>query len=359
MEKILSPKEKYDLITDRLQEILGTNELQEILKNASPSIYFGTSTTGKPHLAYLIPLLKIADFIKAGCQVKILFADLHAMLDNLKTTPELLEYRCQYYEKIIKSVLRRLNINLDNLVFVRGTSFQLSPKYTMDLYRLTTITNLHTAQKAGAEVVKSSENPKMGGLLYPLLQALDEEYLDTAVQIGGIDQRKIFTLAQEILPQIGYKKRIHLMNPMLTAIDAQPPSNTEQNIADTKMSSSNTNSKIDFLDSRNEIKKKINRAYCLEGDISFNPLMELARMVIYPLLKNQNIASFKINRNEKYGGVLEYAKYADLELDFVEKRLHPQDLKIGIIDAINDFLDPIRQEFSSREMQQLIRKAYP
>jgi len=46
------------------------------------------------------------------------------------------------------------------------------------------------------------------------LQALDEEYLKVDAQFGGVDQRKIFTLSEKYLPQLGYTKRIHLMNPM-------------------------------------------------------------------------------------------------------------------------------------------------
>jgi hypothetical protein len=48
----------------------------------------------------------------------------------------------------------------------------------------------------------------------PGLQALDEEYLHVDAQFGGVDQRKIFTFAEKYLPQLGYAKRIHLMNPM-------------------------------------------------------------------------------------------------------------------------------------------------
>lgn len=50
--------------------------------------------------------------------------------------------------------------------------------------------------------------------MYLGLQALDEEYLGVDAQFGGVDQRKIFTLAEKYLPQLGYAKRIHLMNPM-------------------------------------------------------------------------------------------------------------------------------------------------
>ncbi len=72
----------------------------------------------------------------------------------------------------------------------------------------------HDAKKAGAEVVKQVSHPLLSGLLYPGLQALDEEYLKVDCQFGGVDQRKIFTFAEKYMPQLGYEKRIHLMNPM-------------------------------------------------------------------------------------------------------------------------------------------------
>lgn len=53
------------------------------------------------------------------------------------------------------------------------------------------------------------------------LQALDEEYLKVDAQFGGVDQRKIFTYADKYLPQLGYSKRAHLMNPMSRKISEQ------------------------------------------------------------------------------------------------------------------------------------------
>lgn len=84
----------------------------------------------------------------------------------------------------------------------------------MDVYRLSSLITQHDARKAGAEVVKQVEYPLLSGLLYPGLQALDEEYLKVDAQFGGVDQRKIFTFAEKYMPQLGYQKRIHLMNAM-------------------------------------------------------------------------------------------------------------------------------------------------
>lgn len=56
-------------------------------------------------------------------------------------------------------------------------------------------------------MVKASKSPLLSGMLYPLLQALDEEYLKVDAQFGGVDQRKIFTFAEEYMPKVGYAKR--------------------------------------------------------------------------------------------------------------------------------------------------------
>ncbi len=59
-------------------------------------------------------------------QVTILFADLHAYLDNMKAPWELLAHRTTYYEKVIKAMLTSIGVPLDKLRFVRGTDYQLS-----------------------------------------------------------------------------------------------------------------------------------------------------------------------------------------------------------------------------------------
>ena len=128
----------------------------------------------------------------------ILFADLHGYLDNMKAPWELLEQRAKYYAWVIKAMLKSLNVPLEKLRFVKGTEYQLSQEYTLDVYRISSLVTEHDAKKAGADVVKQVASPLLSGLLYPCLQALDEKYLGVDAQFGGIDQRKIFTLAEKV-----------------------------------------------------------------------------------------------------------------------------------------------------------------
>lgn len=59
----------YVLIFGTTQEVLGEEKLKQVLQERELRVYWGTATTGKPHVAYFVPMSKIADFLKAGCEV--------------------------------------------------------------------------------------------------------------------------------------------------------------------------------------------------------------------------------------------------------------------------------------------------
>ncbi len=62
----LTPEQeaKYELITRDLEEIVGENDFRSILKEGRDvRIYWGTATTGKPHLGYFVPIYKLSDFL--------------------------------------------------------------------------------------------------------------------------------------------------------------------------------------------------------------------------------------------------------------------------------------------------------
>uniref|UniRef100_A0AAQ4R4Q3 Tyrosine--tRNA ligase n=1 Tax=Gasterosteus aculeatus aculeatus TaxID=481459 RepID=A0AAQ4R4Q3_GASAC len=280
--------------------------------------------------------------ITRNLQVTILFADLHAFLDNMKAPWELLELRVKYYEQVIKAMLESIGVPLDKLKFVKGTEFQLSREYTLDVYRLSSMVTEHDAKKAGAEVVKQVEHPLLSGLLYPGLQALDEEYLKVDAQFGGVDQRKIFTLAEKYLPSLGYAKRSHLMNPMVPGLTGS------------KMSSSEEESKIDLLDSAGDVKKKLKKAFCEPGNIDNNGVLSFVKHVVFPLR-----GEFSIKRDAKWGGDKIYTAFEEVEKDFAEESVHPGDLKASVEVVLNQLLEPIRKKFESPELRKLTNTAYP
>lgn len=329
---------RYELITRNLQEVVGENELKKLLDEGKEiSVYWGTMPTGSISIAYFFPMMKIADFLKAGLKVKILNADLHAALDGVPW--EILEKRYDYYCKAITLILETIGVDLKKLEFVKGSDFQLKPNYFNDLLKLSTMTTINEAKHAAAEVVKFGDSPKLSGVIYPLMQALDEEYLGVDAQFGGTDQRKIMVYAREYLPKLGYKPRIELMNPLIRGLVGE------------KMSSSIASSKIDLLDSEEEVKKKINKADCVEGD-SNNGITALARYLIL-VLKNDSGEKFVIERPEKFGGNVSYDSYEKLEKDFTEKKLHPMDLKNAVAKELNNLLKRFREDKKIHELHKL------
>lgn len=335
-------EEKIKLITRNLQEVIGEEKLRSILKERDLKIYWGTATTGKPHVAYFVPMSKIADFLKAQCEVTILLADVHACLDNMKATWELVCYRTDYYENVIKSMLKSIGVPLDKLRFIRGTEFQLSKQYTEDMYRLSSLATEHDAKKAGAEVVKQVDDPLLSGLLYPGLQALDEEHLKVDAQFGGVDQRKIFVYAEKYLPmpEMGYTKRIHLMNPMVPGLTGG------------KMSASEEDSKIDLLDSSESVTKKLQRAFCEAGNTD-NGVLAFIKYVLFPLNED---SGFSV---EKGNVQLTFSKYSELEEAFLKQEVDPDSLKRSVERYLNKLLDPIRKDFDSEANRKLTMDAYP
>lgn len=388
---------KYSLITRNLKEIIGEENIKGILEKEQFKLYWGTAPTGRIHIGYFVPFLKIADFLDAGCNVKILIADLHAYLDNMKSSIDQLENRCIYYKNMIMVALGSLGVNTSNLEFINGTSYQLSKEYTMDVYKMNSMLTVNTAKRGGAEVVKYSDNPLMTGLLYPSLQALDEHYLDVHGELGGYDQRKIFGLANNYMPKLGYKKCIYFMNDMVPGLRFEKmvsdnnntndqeynddnmlkykleeilnnPQNirnklteilktNDENLFSNKMSSSNNDTKIDLLDEPNVIKKKINQVYCLPIDDDDNSLMPLLEKIIFPVLYRKNI-NFIVKRKEKFGGNIEYNNFLKLKNDYRDGILHPGDLKPAVIDSINFILNPIREQFNDIILKNIVKKAY-
>lgn len=340
-----STDDKVAVVVRNLQEVLGQDRLHEIMAERDLKIYWGTATTGKPHVGYFVPMSKIADFLKAGCEVTVLFADLHAYLDNMKAPWDLLALRTNYYEQIIKSMLKSIGVAIDKLKFVRGTDYQLSKDYTLDVYRLSSLITEHDARKAGAEVVKQVEHPLLSGLLYPGLQVLDEEYLKVDAQFGGVDQRKIFTFAEKYLPQLGYQKRIHLMNPMVPGLTGS------------KMSSSEDESKIDLLDSPAEIRKKLKKAFCEPGNVNDNGVLAFVKHVLFALVAADE--GLHVVRPADFGGNVTFYEYQTLENAFVNQELHPGDLKNAVEKYLNRLLEPIRRDFSDPKLKKLTENAYP
>jgi len=334
-------KERFELIKRNTAEILTEDELRGLLKKKKkPVIYLGTAITGTPHIGYFFPVLKMADFLRAGMKVKFLLADLHGALDNCPWN--ILEKRYKYYQEIIPLMFKAIGANTKNFEFVKGSEVQLDKKYFLDVLKMSTKTLIKEATKAASEVVKLGDNPKLGGIIYPIMQSLDEEYLGVDAQFGGLDQRKILVFARENLPKVGYKSRVEIMVPMIPGLIGK------------KMSASDEKSKVDLLDSEADVNKKLRSAEFVSGD-SDNGVMAFLKYVIMTL-KGDKKEKFVVFRDKKFGGDLVYSNYSDVEADVRSKKVHPLDLKNAVALEINNLLKDFRKK--EKELKKFQKQAY-
>lgn len=334
--------EKIKLVKRNTVEIIGEEDLKRLLEEKrEPVCYLGTAPTGVPHVGYFIWGLKIADLLRAGFKVKILLADLHAAMDN--TPWDVLDKRYEFYSKLIPLMIKAMGADIKKLEFVKGSSFQLNKSYVIDLFKLSSLVPFNDCHRAASEVVKMGDSPKLSGYIYPLMQAIDEEYLKVDMQIGGTDQRKILVLARERLPQLGYKKRIELMNPLLPGLIGE------------KMSSSIEGSKISLLDNEKKISKKLKSADFVEGN-SENGIMAFLENILFTLKKDRG-EKLIIERPEKFGGNLEFEDYDSLEKAVIKKTVHPLDIKNTVAKEISLLLSGINKK--REELEKLFDEAYP
>ncbi|MDH5665270.1 MAG: tyrosine--tRNA ligase, partial [Nitrosopumilus sp.] len=103
-----------------------------------------------------------------------------------------------------------------------------------------------------------------------------------------------------------------------------------------------------------EITKKISKAWCEEANIENNPLLEISKTVIF-----HEFDEIKVERPEKFGGNVSYTNYKQLEKDFVEKKLHPEDLKQTVGNYLVKVISPIREKLNlNDELSEAIKKSF-
>lgn len=199
--------ERRALVARYTEEVVTEEELDDVLSRDNPTAYIGYAPTGEMHIGHYTTIRKLADFIRAGVDVTVLIADLHAHLDDEKSPFDLLDARSRYYQTAIEAMIETAGASAESVTFVRGRDFELDAEYSLELLRMAAETTISRAQRAGSEVVRQSENPKLGGLIYPLMQSLDVAALDADIAYGGIDQRGIYMLSRESSPRKGTKSR--------------------------------------------------------------------------------------------------------------------------------------------------------
>lgn len=127
--------------------------------------------------------------------------------------------------------------------------------------------------------------------------------------------------------------------------------NTPERMISMKMSKSKPDTAIFMTDSAEEVQRKIMKAYCPEGIVDDNPVLDYCKQIIFnahylkrsqPLLQN---GVFEIKRKAEFGGDISFASYKELETAYEKKEVYPLDLKNTVVEYLNALLQPVRDHF--------------
>ena len=314
-------EERVRLITRNAVEVVTEEELRRMLeKKDKPRAYVGYEPSGEIHLGHMMTVNKLIDLQNAGFEVIVLLADVHAYL-NEKGEFEEIEEIAEYNRRAFIA----LGLDESRAKFVLGSEYQLSREYMLDVLKMARMTTLNRARRSMDEVSRRKEDPVVSQMIYPLMQALDIAHLGVDLAVGGIDQRKIHMLARENLPRLGYRAPVCLHTPILLGLDGK------------KMSSSKGNY-ISVRDSEEEVVRKLRKAYCPARQVEDNPVMEIMKYHVFPRFEK-----VVVERDEKFGGDVEYSSFEELARDFESGNLHPADLKAAAAKYLNKLLENPRK----------------
>jgi len=336
---------KIELIKDFAEEIVTEDELRNLFETKShPVAYDGFEPSGIAPIHFgLLRAINLEKMLKAGIKFKLYLADYFAFLNNkLGGNLENIRTAGKYFIEVWKAC----GIDTKKVEIVWAKDIMDGLDYWDKTLRIAKHISLERDKRAITIMGrKQGEKLSVGQLFYPTMQVTDIFYLGVDICQLGMDQRRANMLARDVAEKLKWKKPVAVHHHILLGLQGlRKKSTQEETLIASKMSKSDPKSCIYMHDSYEELKKKINRAFCPEKQEEGNPLLEYCKYIIFKKVK-----SMKIERPLKFGGDVEYASYNELRDDFVAGKLHPADLKIGVANELEKMIKPVREYFEKNK----------
>ena len=341
--------ERLELVTRGASEVITRAELEALLEaEVSPHAYWGFECSGPMHIGMgLVCGQKMLDMVKAGFRFTILLADWHSWINNkLGGDMEAIRLVGRYFRECFEA----LGLRGPRVHYVWASDVVSDAEYWRKVISVAKAVTLRRVRRALPIMGRSLDatDVEAAWLFYPCMQAADIFQLDVDVACAGIDQRKVHMLARDAAEKLGWRKPVCLHMPLLMGL-AGPRAGVEGVFDEderlnkrikSKMSKSVPGGCIYVHDGPEDIKAKLRRAYCPAKQVEDNPVLEIARLIVFPAL-----GRLDVDRPERYGGPVSYDSYMELARDFASGELHPLDLKNALAEALAEILRPVREHF--------------
>ncbi len=352
-------EERLSLIRQVGEEIINEEELKKLLESSEELIaYDGFEPSGQIHIAQgLLRAINVNKMTKAGIKFKMLVADWHAMANN-KMGGDL--EKIQTVGKYFIEVWKASGMDLSKVEFVWASDLVKDPNYWQLVIKIGRSNALRRFIRTAEIMGREESLDKLTGamIIYSCMQCADIFYLGAKICQLGMDQRKVNMLAREIGPGLGFWKPVVVSHHMLMGLqkkseirnskfetDNKTLNSKIQRTIQLKMSKSIPDSAIFMTDTREDIERKIMKAYCPEGVVEDNPILEYYKYIVFESFDRLGINEVKVERPEKFGGDVSFKTYQELEENFVKKLIHPMDLKTQLAKLLDQLIEPVRLHF--------------
>jgi len=337
---------KIQLIKEVGEEIITEKELRELFQtNNNPIAYDGFEPSGMAHLPFgVYRAMNINSLIKAGVKFKLYIADWFAWINNkMGGDLEKIKIVGNYFIEVWKAA----GVDMRNVEIIWNSDVVKDHEYWKKVILIAKNTTVNRAERCLTIMGrKKGEMKETAQFFYPMMQTADIFHLKADICQLGLDQRRANMLAREIGPKLGWWKPVVVSHHMLMGLEGvKTPEGYDENKKmdveiSSKMSKSKPESCIYVHDSKEEIKRKINRAFCPEKIVENNPILDYSKHIIFRKFK-----TMKIERPSKFGGDIEVERYEELEKLYREGKIHPLDLKNAVSNYLNEVIKPIREHF--------------
>ncbi|MHA1267628.1 MAG: tyrosine--tRNA ligase [Candidatus Helarchaeota archaeon] len=329
------------------EEIITEQELRELFETKEhPIAYNGFEPSGMMHLGTgLLSGLKMKDLIEAGVRYRVLLADWHAFLNkklegNMKKIKQVAEYFKKGWEAL----------GVNGIEYIYASDLIEKTEYWETVLRIAThkkatFNRVRRCLPIMGRVADTYEGVSISYFIYPLMQCADIFQLEVDIAQLGIDQRNVNMFAREIGPGLGYWKPVAVHHHLLMGLQKTERMGYDTDSAidaeiSMKQSKSRPDSAIFITDPESEIRRKLKSAWCPEGQIQENPIIDIVKYIIL----REPDAVLNISRSAKHGGDLSVTLSELLTL-FQQKELHPADLKSAVATELIKILEPARNYF--------------
>jgi tyrosyl-tRNA synthetase len=325
-------------------EIITEEELKKLLEtNDHPVAYDGFEPSGLAHIPFgLLRAENLKAMLKAGAKFKLWLADYFAFINNkLGGDLNRIKRAGEYFIEVWKAC----GIDTKKVEIIWASERMDKLGYWDRVLKIAKDTTLNRSMRATTIMGrKQGESLSTAQLFYPSMQVSDIFELDVDICQLGLDQRRANILGREIADKLKWKKPVAVHHHMIMGLQGmQPGADKEEAIIASKMSKSKPDSCIYMHDSEDDLKRKINKAFCPEKIIEGNPIFDYLKYLIF-----KRFPEIKIERPAKFGGNLTLT-YEELVKVYTEGKLHPLDLKNAVVFYLNEMIKPVREHFEKNK----------